>query len=69
MNLEASNMNVLVTAKFIALSSEKTKFISEEIFTFQGIFIKLDGFLEQNSIKKAHQKQMNAFKKFAAHLS
>ncbi|MGZ4053315.1 MAG: SRPBCC family protein [Bacteroidia bacterium] len=65
LNLEASNVNVLVTGKFIALSPEKTKFISEEVFTFKGIFNKIFGFLAQSLVKKTHNKHMKDFKEFA----
>jgi len=60
--LEAPSVNVLVTGKFIALSHEKTKFISEEIFTFKGLFNKAFGFLASAAVKKAHYKHMNDFK-------
>jgi hypothetical protein len=66
LKLEASNVNVLVTGKFTALSHEKTKFVSEEEFTFKGIFNKLFGLLARSGIKKAHHKHMDAFKKFAS---
>ena len=64
LHLEASSVNVLVVGKFIALSSEKTKFLSEEIFTFKG-FNKLFGFFAQGAVRKAHHKHMNSFKEFA----
>jgi hypothetical protein len=65
LNLESNNVNVLVTAKFIALSPEKTKFISEEVFIFKGIFHKVFGFLAQSAVRKAHHKHMNDFIEFA----
>jgi hypothetical protein len=65
LNLEASNVNVLVTGKFIPVSSGKTKFISEEIFTFKGLFNKMFGFLAQGVIRKAHHKHMDDFMRFA----
>jgi hypothetical protein len=43
--LKSPTVDVLVTGKFIALSSENTKFISEEVFTFKGFFNKTFGFL------------------------
>ena len=60
--LESSNVNVLVTGTFFAISPEKTRFISEEIFTFKGIFNQIFGFLAQHAIKKAHFKHMNDFR-------
>jgi len=65
LNLEGSKTNVFVTGKFIALSRDKTKFISEEVFTFRGFFNKISGFLSRRAIKKAHQTHMNDFIKFA----
>ena len=60
--LESSNVNVLVTGKFIALSPIKTKFISEQIFTFKGIISKAFGLLAGRAIKKAHYNHMNSFR-------
>ncbi len=62
--LESPTVDVLVTAKFIALSPEKTKFISEEVFTFKGFFNKAFGFLAKGAIKKAHHKHMEDLKKY-----
>jgi hypothetical protein len=61
--LESPTVDVLVTAKFIVLSPEKTKFISEEVFTFKGFFNKAFGFLAKGAVTKAHHKHMEDFKK------
>src|SRR4030095_225047 len=45
LTLDASNVMVSATDEFIALSSEKTKLISEEVFSFKGPFNKVFGFL------------------------
>ena len=63
--LDASNVVVSVTDKFVALSSEKTKLISEEVFSFKGLFNKVFGFLAQRTIRNAHRRHMEAFKRFA----
>jgi hypothetical protein len=63
--LESSNVNVAVTGKFIALSPLKTKFVSEQVFTFKGIVSKAFGLLAGGAIKKAHHKHMNSFKQAA----
>jgi len=65
LNLDASNVNVIVTGKFISLPTGKTRFISEEVFTFKGIFNKLFGLLAQSVVRKAHHKHMNDFIEFA----
>jgi hypothetical protein len=54
-----------VNVRFVALSSERTRLISEEVFRFKGLFNKVFGFLAQRSIKKAHRRHMEAFKRFA----
>jgi hypothetical protein len=48
----------------VALFSEKTKLISEEEFSFKGLFNKVFGFLAQRTIKNAHRRHMEAFKRF-----
>lgn len=63
MILESKTVDVLVTAKFKAISTNRTKFISEEIFTFKGLLNKLVGFFARQAIKKAHYKHMEDFKK------
>src|ERR1043166_4936598 len=65
LNLDASNVNVVVTGKFISLPAGKTRFISEEVFTFKGIFNKIFGFLAQSAVRNAHHKHMNDFIEFA----
>lgn len=64
LRMEAPTVDVMVTGKFIALSPKKTKFISEEVFTFKGIFNKVFGLLATSSVKKVHNRHMKAFKKF-----
>ena len=65
LKMEASNVDVLVTGTFIALSPQKTKFVSEEVFTFKGFFNKVFGFFAGSAVKKVHTRHMKAFKKFA----
>ncbi len=62
---ESLKVSIAVTRKFIALSPEKTKFISIEVFTFKGLFNKVLGFFTRQAIKKAHYKHMNDFKRVA----
>lgn len=63
--LESKTVDVLVTANFTAISPETTKFTSEEIFTFKGIFNKAFGFLAKGAVKKAHHRHMNDFRQIA----
>jgi hypothetical protein len=63
--LDAPSVSVLVTGKFLALSEETTRLVSEEIFSFKGIFGKLFGLLARGAIKSAHRRHMESFKRFA----
>jgi uncharacterized membrane protein len=65
LNLEASNVNVSVTGKLEALSPEKTKLISEEVFTFKGLFNSILGLFAGKSIKSVHRRHIEDFKQFA----
>ena len=65
LRLEASNVTVSVKGNFVALSSDRTRLISEEVFSFKGPINKVFGFLAQGVIKKAHRRHMEAFKRFA----
>ena len=65
LSLDASNVVVSIKDEFVALSSEKTKLISEEVFSFKGLFNKVFGFLAQRTIRNAHRRHMEAFKRFA----
>ena len=65
LNLEASNVQVVITDKLIPLSANITKLISEEVFNFKGIFNRLFGLFAQKNIKSAHRHHMESFKHFA----
>lgn len=65
LSLDASNVTVSITARFIQLSVEKTRLVSEEEFSFKGLVGKLVGFFAQGSIRKAHRRHIEAFKRFA----
>ena len=65
LDLEASNVHVLVTGKLKALSPARTKLISEEVFTFKGFFNRIFGFFAGKSIKSAHHRHIEGFKQFA----
>ena len=65
LDIEASNVHVSVTGKLKALSPAKTKLISEEEFTFRGLFNRIFGFFAGKSIKSAHRRHIEEFKHFA----
>ena len=62
--LEASNVVVSVNDRFVALSAETTRLVSEEVFSFKGMFNKIFGFFAGRKIKEAHRRHMEAFKRF-----
>jgi hypothetical protein len=69
MTIEEPNVaQVSVTGQFIALSPEKTKFISKEEFKFKGISNKIGGLLYQRSIKGDHHSYTMNFKHFAENI-
>jgi hypothetical protein len=62
--LEAANVHVSIRATFDALTADKTRLVSEEVFTFSGVVGKLMGFLGTFAIRKAHRLHMEAFKRY-----
>jgi hypothetical protein len=65
LTLDASSVSVSVTGTFVAVSPDRTRLVSEEVFSFKGLFNKLFGFVAQGSIRNAHRRHMEAFKRFA----
>ena len=65
LRLDASNVTVSITARFLSVSANKTRLVSEEEFKFKGLVGKVVGFFAQASIRKAHRNHMEAFKRFA----
>ena len=65
LNLEGSDVDVAITVKMIALSSTKTKLISEEVFTFKGPGNATVNASVNDAIKAAHRRHMEDFKSFA----
>jgi len=65
LHLEAEDVSVEVTAKFIAISSRKTKLVSEQVFTFKGMGSESVDLEIENAIKTAHHNHMEGFKLFA----
>lgn len=65
LTLQASNVTVSVTSRLIAISAQKTRLVSEEVFRFQGFMPKLLGLFAGPAIRKVHRRHMEAFKRFA----
>jgi hypothetical protein len=63
--LEALNATVSVKGTFVAVSADRTRLTSKEVFTFKGLLNQVFGFLARGAIKKAHRRHMEAFKRFA----
>jgi hypothetical protein len=65
LDLQASNVAVVVKGTLSELSSTSTRLVSEEVFTFKGPFGKAMGLFARGAIRKAHRDHMKAFKRFA----
>jgi hypothetical protein len=65
LRLEASNVTVDVHATLSTLPDGRTRLVSEEEFTFKGFWSRLFGLFARGSIRKAHRKHIEAFKRFA----
>ena len=63
--LRGPRVTVEIKDNFVKLSDHRTRLISEETFTFEGFFRKAIGMLARGSIKRAHRRHMEAFKRFA----
>ena len=62
---DAPNVLTMATTRFVALSPQKTKYISEQELQFKGIFNKVVGFLLQREFKKQTLTHMENFRRFA----
>lgn len=60
---ELKGVNNIVKNKFIRLSDERTKYITEQEFQFSG-FMKIIGFLMPTAFKKQSMKYLIDFKNF-----
>jgi hypothetical protein len=65
LSLDAPSVSVLVVDKFVPLSDQKSKLVSEETFSFKGAFNRIFGSVARFAIKRAHRKHMESFKRFA----
>jgi polyketide cyclase/dehydrase/lipid transport protein len=65
LKLESPSVEIAITDTFAALSADKTKLVSEEVFTFRGLLNTLFGFLAQRTIRENHRRHMACFKRFA----
>ena len=65
MTMDACNLFATTTDRFIVLSPQKTKSVSEQNFQFKGVFNKIVGFVLQREFKKQTLQHMENFKRFA----
>ena len=63
--LDAPSVSVSVTGRFRKLSDQTTRLVSEEIFHFKGFLGHVYGWLGRSSIRRAHRRHMESFKRFA----
>jgi hypothetical protein len=63
--LRARRISMHATDRFIRVSDRRTRLISEEVFTFDGVVQKVIGFFARRSIAAAHTRHMESFKRFA----
>jgi polyketide cyclase/dehydrase/lipid transport protein len=64
-HLDSPTVAVSVTGTFEAVSPDRTRLVSEEVFTFKGLVNRAFGFFAQPAIRRAHRRHMEAFKRFA----
>ena len=65
LRFEASDVAVDITGTFTSLSPTKTKFISEEVFSFKGADEESVNPSVKEDIKAAHRRHIEDFKHFA----
>jgi hypothetical protein len=65
LKLQSPSVEVAITDKLTALSGLRTKLVSEEVFSFHGLFNTLFGFLAQSTIRKHHRRHIESFKRFS----
>jgi hypothetical protein len=63
--LDAPTVSVSVTGRFRKLSDQTTRLVSEEVFQFKGLLGHLFGWFGRGSIRRAHRRHMESFKRFA----
>jgi len=62
--LEASNVTVVVQATLSALPGGRTRLVSEEEFTFKGLWNAAFGILASSAIRTVHRRHIESFKRF-----
>jgi hypothetical protein len=65
LQLEASDVTVLIADRFSALSEDATRLVSEEEFQFKSTLGGVFGLLAQVFIRRVHRRNMVSFKRFA----
>jgi uncharacterized protein YndB with AHSA1/START domain len=68
LRLDTAGVQILVTARFVPLTPERTRLVSEQVFQFTGVLGRVFGLLGRAAIKKAHRRHIDAFKRFAEQL-
>jgi hypothetical protein len=64
LSLQSQQVSVSATDRFLRISDRRTRLISEEEFSFNGLFRTIVGLLARPSIANAHRRHMESFKRF-----
>ncbi|HVR41692.1 MAG TPA: SRPBCC family protein [Thermoanaerobaculia bacterium] len=62
--LDSPTVSVSIRAGFVAIAPARTQLTSDELFRFKGVFNGLFGIFARRSIRNAHRRQMESFKRF-----
>lgn len=63
--MEAPHVLTTLKSTFVALSPQKTKYVSEQEFQFRGLMNKVVGFFLQGEFRNQTRRHMENFKRFA----
>ncbi len=62
--MDAPNVLTTITRRFVALSPQRTKYVSEQAYEFKGLFNQIVGFLLQGEFKQQTLRHIENFKRF-----
>ena len=65
LEMDADDVSVSVRSRFVALTPQLTRLISEDEFSFKGLLRRVFSVFARGTIRSAHRRHMYAFKSFA----
>jgi hypothetical protein len=65
LRLDTKGIEILVTVRFSPLPAGRSRLVSEQTFRFRGMLRRVFGLLGRGSIRRAHRRHIQAFKRFA----